>query len=262
MKGNLFTLGWRALGSPRRRWQVQYCVDMAEAERIAVGLVKSDGGGRWRVYGLTRVQLPDGPRQTRAGRPAGRGRRTAGNAASGRHPPPGSDGGAPFRRLLERFRGGFPWKRMKADPLRGAPPEAANAAQGRSPSDQRAPPRGAPRRPKGTDCSADHVREEDLRRAAETPDEIEDVGAPVPMVPDVMGESPDEADAQPEPEGRAAVVEWPDGTAVGNGVKGTPGHANLSERSSGRRSRVKVTRAPAGAPACSTTLATSSSRTT
>lgn len=40
------------------------------------------------------------------------------------------------------------------------------------------------------------------------------------MVPDVMGESPDEADAQPEPEGRAAVVEWPDGTAVGNGVKG------------------------------------------
>lgn len=61
MKGNLFTLGWRALGSPRRRWQVQYCVDMAEAERIAVGLVKSDGGGRWRVYGLTRVQLPDGP---------------------------------------------------------------------------------------------------------------------------------------------------------------------------------------------------------
>lgn len=30
---------------------------MAEAERIAAGLVKSDGGGHWRVYGLTRVQL-------------------------------------------------------------------------------------------------------------------------------------------------------------------------------------------------------------
>ena len=53
-------LGWRALGSPRRRWQVQYCADVTEAERIAAGLVKFDGGGRWRVYGFTRVQLPDG----------------------------------------------------------------------------------------------------------------------------------------------------------------------------------------------------------
>ena len=32
MKGNLFTLGWRALGSPRRRWQVQYCVDMGKGD--------------------------------------------------------------------------------------------------------------------------------------------------------------------------------------------------------------------------------------
>ena len=61
MKGNLFMLGCRALGSPGRRWQLQYCVDMAEAERIAAGLGNSEGGGRWRVYGVTRVQLPDGP---------------------------------------------------------------------------------------------------------------------------------------------------------------------------------------------------------
>ena len=61
MKGNLFMLGWRALSSTQRRSLVQYCVDMAEAKRIAAGLVKFDGGGRWRVYGLTRVQSPDSP---------------------------------------------------------------------------------------------------------------------------------------------------------------------------------------------------------
>ena len=60
MKGELFLLGWRALGSPRRRWQVQYCADAAEAERIAAGLAGFDGGGRWRVYGFVDVRLPDG----------------------------------------------------------------------------------------------------------------------------------------------------------------------------------------------------------
>ena len=60
MKGDLFLLGRRARGAARRRWQVQYCADAAQAERIAAGLAGFAGGGRWRVYGFVRVRLPDG----------------------------------------------------------------------------------------------------------------------------------------------------------------------------------------------------------
>ena len=51
-------LGWRPLGSRKRRWQVHVCADLDEAARLAAGLVRSDGGGRWRVYGT--VSVPAG----------------------------------------------------------------------------------------------------------------------------------------------------------------------------------------------------------
>ena len=50
-----FALGWRPLGSGTRRWQLQDCVDVAEAARIAAGLARFDGGGRWRVYDMVTV---------------------------------------------------------------------------------------------------------------------------------------------------------------------------------------------------------------
>ena len=50
-----FALGWRPLGSGTRRWQLQDCVDVAEAARIAAGLARFDGGGRWRVYDMETV---------------------------------------------------------------------------------------------------------------------------------------------------------------------------------------------------------------
>lgn len=119
MKGNLFMLGWPALGSPGRRWQVQYCVDRAEAERIAAGLVKSDdGGGRWRVYGLTREQLPDAPIRFDRGDLL-----AAGVAQSGTRQAEGiyRQGGTAGHRSGDgsRFGGCFRSERMGADPLRG-----------------------------------------------------------------------------------------------------------------------------------------------
>ena len=50
-----FLLGWRPLGSLRRRWQTQVCADVTEAARVAAGLAGLDGGGRWRVYSLAHV---------------------------------------------------------------------------------------------------------------------------------------------------------------------------------------------------------------
>ena len=47
-----FALGWRPLGSSARRWQLQGCVDVTEAARLAAGLARLDGGGRWRVYDM------------------------------------------------------------------------------------------------------------------------------------------------------------------------------------------------------------------
>ena len=58
-KGSLFTLGWRPIGSSKRRWQVQGCVDVADAARLAAGLVRFDGGGRWRVYDMV-TEATDG----------------------------------------------------------------------------------------------------------------------------------------------------------------------------------------------------------
>ena len=58
MQADVFMLGWRPLGSRTRRWQVQVCTDLDEAARLAAGLVRGDGGGRWRVYGT--VSVPAG----------------------------------------------------------------------------------------------------------------------------------------------------------------------------------------------------------
>ena len=50
-----FALGWRPIGSSKRRWQLQDCVDVAEAARLAAGLARFDRGGRWRVYDMATV---------------------------------------------------------------------------------------------------------------------------------------------------------------------------------------------------------------
>ena len=50
-----FALGWRPMGSKKRRWQLQDCVDAAGAAGIAASLVRLDGGGRWRVYDMVTV---------------------------------------------------------------------------------------------------------------------------------------------------------------------------------------------------------------
>ena len=50
-----FALGWRPIGSSKRRWQLQHCVYVTEAARIAAALAESDGGGRWRVYDMVTV---------------------------------------------------------------------------------------------------------------------------------------------------------------------------------------------------------------
>ena len=55
---SVFALGWRPIGSSRRRWQLHHCDDVAEAARLAAGLARSDGGGRWRVYDM--VSVPAG----------------------------------------------------------------------------------------------------------------------------------------------------------------------------------------------------------
>ena len=55
-----FALGWRPIGSSKRRWQLQDCVDVAEAARLAAGLAKFDGGGRWRVYDMVTVPAEGG----------------------------------------------------------------------------------------------------------------------------------------------------------------------------------------------------------
>ena len=55
-----FALGWRPIGSSKRRWQLQVCVDVAEAARLAAGLVRFDGGGRWRVYDMVTVLAEGG----------------------------------------------------------------------------------------------------------------------------------------------------------------------------------------------------------
>ena len=60
VRRSVFVLGWRPIGSSRRRWQLHYCVDVAEAARLAAGLARSDGGGRWRVYDMATVPAGGG----------------------------------------------------------------------------------------------------------------------------------------------------------------------------------------------------------
>ena len=57
---HVFMLGWRPLGSRKRRWRVQDCTDVEHASRIAAGLARLDGGGRWRVYGTLNVPADRG----------------------------------------------------------------------------------------------------------------------------------------------------------------------------------------------------------
>lgn len=59
-KKSAFALGWRPIGASRRRWQLQACVDVAEATRLAAGLARFDGGGRWRVYDMVTVPAEGG----------------------------------------------------------------------------------------------------------------------------------------------------------------------------------------------------------
>ena len=60
VKSSPFALGWRPIGSTKRRWQLQDCVDVAEAARLAAGLARFDGGGRWRVYDMATVPAEGG----------------------------------------------------------------------------------------------------------------------------------------------------------------------------------------------------------
>ena len=55
-----FALGWRPIGSSKRRWQLQDCVDVAEAASLAAGLAKFDAGGRCRVYDMVTVPAESG----------------------------------------------------------------------------------------------------------------------------------------------------------------------------------------------------------
>ena len=60
VRKSAFALGWRPIASSRRRWQLHHCVDVAEAARLAAGLARSDGGGRWRVYDMVTVPAGGG----------------------------------------------------------------------------------------------------------------------------------------------------------------------------------------------------------
>ena len=48
-KRSVFALGWRPIGSSKRCWQLQDCVDIAEAARLAAVLgafrLEAAGGG-------------------------------------------------------------------------------------------------------------------------------------------------------------------------------------------------------------------------
>ena len=60
VKNSVFALGWRPIGSSKRRWQLQVCVDVAEAARLVAALARFDGGGRWRVYDMVTVRAEAG----------------------------------------------------------------------------------------------------------------------------------------------------------------------------------------------------------
>ena len=60
VKNSVFALGWRPIGSSKRCWQLQVCVDVAEAARLVAALARFDGGGRWRVYDMVTVPAEGG----------------------------------------------------------------------------------------------------------------------------------------------------------------------------------------------------------
>ena len=60
VKNSVFALGWRPIGSSKRRWQLQVCVDVAEAARLVAAVARFDGGGRWRVYDMVTVRAEAG----------------------------------------------------------------------------------------------------------------------------------------------------------------------------------------------------------
>ena len=60
VKNSVFALGWRPIGSSKRCWQLQVCVDVAEAARLVAALARFDGGGRWRVYDMVTVRADAG----------------------------------------------------------------------------------------------------------------------------------------------------------------------------------------------------------
>ena len=60
VKNSVFALGWRPIGSSKRYWQLQVCVDVAEAARLVAALARFDGGGRWRVYDMVTVRAEAG----------------------------------------------------------------------------------------------------------------------------------------------------------------------------------------------------------
>ena len=59
-RNSVFALGWRPVGSRKRRWQLQDCVHVVEAARLAAGFARFDGGGRWRVYDMVTVRTERG----------------------------------------------------------------------------------------------------------------------------------------------------------------------------------------------------------
>ena len=60
VKNAVFALGWCPIGSSKRSWQLQVCVDVAEAARLVAALARFDGGGRWRVYDMVTVRAEAG----------------------------------------------------------------------------------------------------------------------------------------------------------------------------------------------------------
>ena len=52
--GDLYAVGWRAVGRPRQ-WVMAVYSSVEAAAEACRGYVRFDGGGRWRVYGTKLV---------------------------------------------------------------------------------------------------------------------------------------------------------------------------------------------------------------
>ena len=60
-------LAWHPAGAPKRRYQLQVCDDAGMAARLAAGLARSDGGGRWLVFSTVTATRPNGSLTTERG---------------------------------------------------------------------------------------------------------------------------------------------------------------------------------------------------